>query len=331
MLRSSGQIIFLSLVSLLVFGCGVDSSFETANLKPAPSQSEMFTIPIRVGVSVASQGLGLISATAFSINLVGCASGYSTTVTAANSSLSVVRGDRNCLAELTSFSANGFTYVPSTPAFTTWQAGNSAIFQATTSSTNRLYVTIVSTLSNPTAASDKVSYAFADISGGNSKSVLGTNVGASHIVLSSGATNISEFLNIIEVQLAGISTTTNAGQFIYTMECATLMSGSTCETVDLTSTTIPISYMLAPASSFTSTLTLAQLNTLYSEGSPVTITASNLVAPGTNGNTNGGFFTQTLTGPNNMETSPFMYFIIHGSYNGTSGYEYINLQVLVSD
>src|SRR5690606_34697779 len=118
----------------------------------------------------------------FVIELVDCLSGHSATVTKANvAGLEVYRYDRECLAKLNEFTYGGKVYKPTaTDPFTTWQAGDTALFDEDGEpGTNPLQVIVLSTLSDPVSGTDVISYGFSEIATGQAREILWTTVGAS--------------------------------------------------------------------------------------------------------------------------------------------------------
>jgi hypothetical protein len=150
------------------------------------------------------------NATTFSIDLTGCASTHSATVTQTKAYLEVYEFDRNCLAKLTEFSLNGKTYTPKTGAtFDTWLAGDVATFEvASASPADELTVTVISTIANPVVAAGEIHYQFSEVTQGDTET-LGEAVvreSASLVVDGQAAPNFS----INQVQLVDITADGNA-------------------------------------------------------------------------------------------------------------------------
>ena len=70
---------------------------------------EMISVPLEV-VDQSNSGLNLTSASAFTMSLEGCASGYAVSVTEANASINLYKYDEGCLLKLTALAVGGVEY-----------------------------------------------------------------------------------------------------------------------------------------------------------------------------------------------------------------------------
>jgi len=289
---------YIIILATILTACG-----EIHPVVPFSSSSEVVEV-VNINVLVRPSGgglagdgqdadaLGLVSASAFNVSLTGCSSGYTATVTQANTTLTAYIHDRNCLVKLNSFTANSVAYTPSTThPFTTWQPGDYTYFQD--ASSNLIFVTIVSTLSSPVLSTNTVVMNFGGgPTAGTTKNVLTdseSSLGGNHV--DSGAYN-SPTYQLKVASLSSISGTNIAGLTI-TLACTTLMSSNKCNSVTLPSgdASFTVTYGFTPAISLTQTYTTTQLNnvTLSTTGS--------VLAPGASSGgvtiTNGGFVTTT--------------------------------------
>jgi len=271
---------------------------------------------ISVGVNLAEKGFALANASSYAMTLDGCASGLSASITQANPSVDVYKFDRDCLVKLTSFTYGGITYVPTAgDPFTTWIAGDIAIFQDSGNAANQLTVVVGTQLSNPISGTEAVSYTFTQLIQGAAETIAKSVVGNAHALSVSGtdAANV----DITGVTMTGM-TTAGAGQFTFKVDCLVALSGTgpnySCGANDMTT----LNYRLV-ADTFDGTLTYAQAQTLFSG-------ASSTVAAGDQFTGTPGGFNAFVTGPDQMHNNPNMLFVIQSG--GASGsYKYFNVDV----
>ena len=262
------------------------------------------------------------SATSYSIQMSGCLSGFSGTVTQANADgLEVYKYDRGCLAKLSQFVYNGRTYLPTAGSpFTTWQAGDYAMFdEAFEPGIAPLHVAVMSTLGNPITGVETIKYVFSELLAGSGNSILWVNEGTTGNYVAGNP--VASSFSVRSTQLTGL-TAGEGGKFKFVLECAsTIGATNVCESYDFTGT----DYKLI-ADTYSSAPTNSDLSTIFgSAGTSVTLPADR-VAPGDQGTTNGGYITVELNGPDNMATNPNMLLVIR---SGTS-YHYLNVDVMVS-
>ncbi len=272
-----------------------------------------------------SGGFGLLAAaTAYTIQLSGCLSGYSATVTEANlDGLEVYKDDQGCLAKLTHFAINGKQYYPTAAdPFMTWQAGDVARFdEIGEPGVVPLYTIVTSTLSNPVVGTDIIKYGLAAIDQGKFHSLLWSKVGASAKIIA--GVNPPPSFTVRSVELIGNDLATGAGKFKFVLECtAPIGITNVCVGVnfaDMDYRLVKDVYSDAPSQ--------AQSDTIFSSGGAAITLPGDRIAPGNSATTNGGFQTVTLTGPVALATSPNMIFMIR-SY--LASYQYFNVDTTIA-
>jgi hypothetical protein len=276
------------------------------------------------------------NATTFSIDLTGCASTHSATVTQTKAYLEVYEFDRNCLAKLTEFSLNGKTYTPKAgAAFDTWLAGDVATFEvASANPADELTVTVISTIANPVVAAGEIHYQFSEVTQGDTET-LGEAVvreSASLVVDGQAAPNFS----INQVQLVDITAAGN-GEFRIQLKCNNTVTGTgndiLCDDVRLDS----ISMVLAEDTYANDpSITDLQTNfTLASGGKQIDMATEAFTAgQGTPALANGGFITantddpdvMVLAGAKPIVTHPNMIFVLKSGPSYT--WFYINVTTI---
>lgn len=280
---------------------------------------------LSIPVTLAKKGrtsLSLANATSYTIELAACASQYHSTATETSSNLQVYSFDRGCLAKLTQFSINGFTYTPVTGSnFTTWQANDTALFEVSSDPTNQLSVKVISTLSDPVQATDAVAYQFSDIVKGSDETLGKVDVGDAHTMSVSGQAAPS--FTIHSVEMVGITSPGGAGQFDFVLECTSNITGAGNTTACLDSLYVDLKYKLVK-DTYGSTLNYAQAQSLFSSGTSSVDPATDTVAVGAGGTTHGGFNTVTLDGPDQIHNNPNMILVIEVA--GLS-YLYFNVDI----
>jgi len=271
-----------------------------------------------------SAALGLtdpLNVTAYSIGLVGCATGYTSTATLASPNLQVYKQDKSCLAELNSVTYNGSAFTPKAGAgFTTWLAGDTATFSAT--GMPDISVKVLAQLSSPILSADTVSYQFYVITQGTTNTVANTVVGEAHSMSVVGQDPPDYDISV--VTFGGVSVSGGSGLFTFKMGCHTAAVTGTspnniCTNVPLTQ----IKYKLVQ-DTYSGVLTIQQAQTIMSAGTSSVLDTTDYIAPSGTAPTNGGFVTGQLTGPSQMSVNPNMLLVLQS--NGLS-YEYWKVQV----
>jgi len=316
----------LCFTTLGLMACGPDLKNVSDNQQNRGAESGENREMVTVDVDIQQRsGLRLAAATSFSMSLEGCASGLTyPNITEANANIDVYKFDQGCIVKLNSFAYNGITYTPSAAdPFTTWLAGDIAIFEDALNPNNKLRVIVNSQLSSPVAGTESISYSFGQVAAGADKLLAKQIVGDRHELSVSGqdATPMS----ISGASFVGM-TNQGAGQFVFTLECAQVVTG-TIPNLSCAGTALAnIKYRLVK-DTFGGVLTYDQAAALFN-GSESSIADAERLAPGQGGTTNGGFVTKSgaavLTGPNQMHTNPNMIFILQA---GGVSYRYFNVDV----
>jgi hypothetical protein len=331
--------LFTSSLSLLI-NCGADEKkteqpnqdSTTIIISGNGQGSKKINIPVSLApaVSSAQPTLNLVaSATAYSLDLTGCLSGYTATVTEANlDGLEVYKNDRSCLAKLTQFTVNGTTYFPTAAdPFTTWANGDTAIFdEVGEPGTTPLKVIVTSTLNSPISGTESISYGFSENIAGGDQSILWSTMDAGTKI--TVAANTPPSYQIYSVELVDLEVAAGpnkgSGQFKFKMECnSDIALTSTCETVDFSD----LDYKLVE-DTYSSTLTQGEADTIFSSAGSTITEPADRIAPATEGTTNGGFVTSTLYGPKTLALKPNMILIIR-SYS--KSYQYFNVDVTITN
>lgn len=276
------------------------------------------------------------NATTFSIDLTGCASTHSATVTQTKAYLEVYEFDRNCLAKLTEFSLNGKTYTPKAGAtFDTWLAGDLATFEvASANPADELTVTVISTIANPVVAAGEIHYQFSEVMQGDTET-LGEAVvreSASLVVNGQAAPNFS----INQVQLVDITADGN-GEFRIQLKCNNTVTGTgndiLCDDVRLDSISMVLAedtYALDPTET-----DLQAIFTAASGGKQIDMATEAFTAgQGTPALANGGFITantgdadvMVMAGVKPIVTHPNMIFVLKSGPSYT--WFYINVTTI---
>lgn len=280
-------------------------------------------IPISIDVA-ADSGLQLTSATAFTITLAGCASGYTATVTQANADgLEVYEHDRNCLAKLTQFTWNGTVYYPTaSDPFTSWQVGDIARFDETGEpGAAPLYVGVSAALQTPVTASDQIRYSVLDNDSGATRSLLAGTIGTSGSIPVNPQPAPS--FNVKSIELVGLDAATEGAKLVIILECTSSIGiSNTCASVDLAT----IDYKIV-SDTYGGTLDQSQADAIFSTAGTSVSLPDDRIAPGDSGTTNGGFRTVTLTGPANFASNPNTLLVLR---SGSTSYQYFNIDFAVA-
>lgn len=279
--------------------------------------------------NIAQNSLDLAGvATSYSISLVSCLSGLTSTINQNTSSIKVYKYDQNCLAKLTSFTYNGRTYEPSTgDPFTTWQQGDEAIFEDTLDSNNTLYVKIASTLQSPVVGNETIEYIFADTRTGTSVNGLISTSFSTGTDLIGGSQAASSF-TIYQSEFVGLGSS-NEGQFQFILECTVDVSSSTCDQVDMAD----MEYMLVE-DTYSGSPSHSQAETLFSSGGTTIDTGNDVLATNEGGTTHGGFITKSgasvLQGPVDLVSKPNLILFLKVVGSSDNSYQYFQVDVTLT-
>ncbi|MGE0172714.1 MAG: hypothetical protein AB7T49_08015 [Oligoflexales bacterium] len=279
---------------------------------------------VDVGVSVSENSQAafrLASATAFTMSLEDCVSGYTSTADEGSPNLQVYKYDQECLAKLTAFSYNGSDFEPSAgDPFTTWLAGDAAIFEDVLDNTNIMRVRVVSQLDSPISGTEPVEYLFSVIEQGSNENIADTVVGAAHAMQVDGL--LPPALTISSVTYDGM-TSDGEGLFTFTMECDSAVTGTgatrACEGLLLDK----IKYRLVE-DTYSSTLDISDAEALFPAGEYSIANPGDHLDTGAGGTTNGGFLTSSIEGPEQMHLFPHMILIFQAD---DTSYLYFNVDV----
>jgi len=219
---------------------------------------------INVGVNVQEKNgaaFRLAAANSYNMSLDGCASGLTVaSITQANPSVSVYKYDKGCLVKLNSFVISGITYTPTAgDPFTSWAAGDLATFADTTNPANTFVVTVSSQLNNPISGTEAVTYTFTQVAAGTNESIAKTIVGDSHALSVSGVDAAT--VDIVSVAMTGM-TAAGGGQFTFTIDCDTNVTGSAGAYSCGNNTLSSLKYVLVE-DTYGGTLTAAQATALF--------------------------------------------------------------------
>ncbi len=312
---------------LLAVGCGPQMGSVTGsskNSETGPTDSRRETVTISVGIEQ-SGSLALAAATSYSMALDSCVSGLTySNITQANPNVDVYKFDQSCLIKLNSFTVNGISFVPSSAdPFSSWIAGDLAIFEEAGNPSNALRVVVSSQLGSPIAGTESVAYSFSQIAQGTDSSLAKAAVGSSHSLSVSGQDATP--LTIAALSFTGM-TATGAGQFVFTLECAQNVTGTAPALACAGTSLDSLKYKLVK-DTYGSTLTVAQASAIF-DGTELSIADSEKLALGAASAPKGGFATKSgasaLTGPDQMHANPNMLLVIQVA---ASSYRYFNVDV----
>jgi hypothetical protein len=305
---------------------------STTSSSPISAQAQrrtpqgMFRIPVALTLPIASETAFALSVpvTAYSISLTDCSSGHTATITQANvDGLEVYRDDRDCLVKLTQFTQGGKVYFPTSyDPFTTWQAGDTAIFDEAGEPGVQPYTLVMtSTIESPILGTELIQIGTDEVIKANTKgTILAVTLGAINSKLYTGG--VVATMDLRSVTLTGL-TAAGAGKFILVLECTTSIGATnTCGTVPFSAT----DYILTQDTAGNAP-TRAECEAYFAGGSTVITLPNDRVAPGASGTVNGGFITVEMTGPAPMNTKPNMQFLIRTLVGTKYAWKNFNIDV----
>lgn len=303
--------IFL-LVTGITFGCGINLDSSKGSQMDSDFDDEYQTVNIPIVLEDLSRdgSVYLTSASAFSMDLEGCASGYSVTVTEADASINLYKYDEGCLLKLKSLVVGGITYTynnSTSTDFTTWQSGDTAEFSDVSGFYN-ISLNVTSQLDDPISGTEPVAYGFSMAISGADESLASTDVGDSHSI--SVEDDPVPAVSIFESHLVGIDPSGSA-EFNFSIECDAVIFRDSCDGVDMTGW----SYALVE-DVYGSVLTQQDLLAItYSSVSPGTVDSGI--------GSNGGILTPTLLGPAPFHSKPNMILVVKNFLS----YTYFNVDM----
>ncbi len=307
-------VVFLSLVAL-VQNCSVSPSTKNIkdnarSLTPVPISNtyvpptQIIGFGNRAGLALLddSQGLDLLTiASSINVSVAGCASGFTIGATLIQSGVvNLYKFDQSCLVKLESFVLGTTTYSATATGatnFTTWLAGDTAIFANTISSSDTIKVFVASQVTQGGVTNtDTIAYNFTDISGGSINSIAQANVSFPVPLTVTGHAAPPFTLSTAKfVQTNADGSVSMA----FTLQCTSAVTGSSgaysCGGVPLTQ----FYYVFGKDNYSQGVITVTQANALFS-GSPTQVTSGfelGTSAADPNGGstvTNGGFYTGSL-------------------------------------
>jgi hypothetical protein len=294
------------------------------------SGSSLVTIP--VSVEYGQFGLLGTPATAYSVSLTGCLSGYTATVNQTSvDGVEVYKDDRNCLAKLTSFTVGGATYTNTHTGavdFTTWLANDMATFASSSGALIR--VKVVSQLASPIASTEAVSYNFSELLKGGDTTYLESDVSDAHSI--TVESQEAPLFDVVAANFVGMHDTSGAAQFTFKLECVddptaspptsvAMNSGSGPDTLCGANDLQDITYKLVK-DTYSSTLSITNAEAIFSTaGTSVTLPNAQYQDSGTNE----GFNTVTLDGPGGLGTAGNEHMIL--ILKAGISYTYFNIDV----
>lgn len=317
---------FLFLAPLLfvaVYSCGyIDDLKKEEPVENTPSgrktpnqinsQREAVYVPIQVNEKSASFNL-LANATAYTVNLEDCSSGYTDTVTEVDGSVLVYIGDTDCLGKLTTFTFDSKVFTPKTGSeFTNYAVNDSAVFEEVGGKEYIVYVD--GQLASPVTGLSTVRYVFTEVVDAGLFTVATSSYAEAHSISVTG--DEPPDFSITQVSISGLNAS-GGGEFTFEMTCNVAMSGTDCNGVDLST----IDYKLVE-DTYSSTLATTDASTIFSTaGATISIPGDQ------HANNNGGFNTSLLTGPTTISSKPNMILILRSG----ASYQYFNVDVTLTN
>jgi hypothetical protein len=251
------------------------------------------------------------AATAWSVDLAGCTSGYTATVTQANlDGVEVYKDDRTCLAKLTAFTAGGISYSNANPGatdFTTWVANDTALF--TSAGGDVIRVKIISQLASPISGTEAVVYNFSELLDGTGDYTFSeAEVSDAHSI--TVESQEAPHFDVVAATYVGMDDATGAAEFTFKLECVDDPTSATPTSIAMSAGTAAdslcgatdlddIEYKLVK-DTYGSTLDIADAEAIFgTAGSTVTMPGDQYA----DSPTNEGFTTSTLDGPGALGTA----------------------------
>jgi hypothetical protein len=287
-----------------------DESKETTFGRVSGGGAQIPKTLVKIPVSVEYGYFNLLgtAATAYSVDLTGCLSAYTTTVTEANlDGVEVYKDDRSCLAKLTSFTSGGITYNATNVGatnFTTWAANDTALFASAGGDTIR--VKVISQLASPISGTEAVVYNFSELLDGTGDYTFSeADVSDAHAI--TVESQEAPLFKVAAATFTGMDDVSGAPEFTFKMECVddptsvaptsvAMAAGSGADTLCGANDLNAVTYKLVK-DTFGSDLTITEAETIFSTvGTSVTLPADQYQDSGTNE----GFNTATLDGPGGL-------------------------------
>lgn len=302
-------LVFLSLIfGFLIVSCG---SQEKSQSKSSNALFDrVIGIPVAFDNTITNSLFLATPATNVKVEVSGCSSNYSFgPVVISGGTVDLFREDENCLVKVAEFTFNSNVYAPigtNAVPFTTWLAGDTAVFENQSLSTDTILVRVDSQVTQAgVLVTDTISYTLRVSNDTLPNEQIDTSVSISTPVVSS--LSVPQF-SVVESRAVGISASNMEVEF--TLECSTALTGNSnptyaCESALLDS---EIDYIFIEDTYSQGSITESEMDTAFSTHTPVSVN-SLIVAPGgsdLDGNTltNGGFYTSEVS-PLTTEVSIF--------------------------
>ncbi len=311
----------LASLSLVPYGCRKEpdqKSYDDESKKTtvqsvgggaSSSSKNLITIPI--SVDYGAFGLLGTAATAYSVSLASCLSGYTGSVTEANlDGVEVYKDDRSCLAKLTAFTSGGIVYNATNAGatnFTTWLANDTALFASAAGA--KIRVKVISQLASPITGTEAVVYNFSELLDATGDYVFSEAAVSDPHSITVESQEAPHF-NVIAATYTGMDNVTGAAEMTFKLECVNdptlavptsvaMTAGSGANTLCSANDLNAVTYKLVK-DTYASVLTISQAETIFATaGTSVTIPTDQYSTDATHQ----GFLTSVLAGPGPLGTA----------------------------
>jgi len=328
-LRKTVLTLSLGFLSLQLGACGDPADTNFIEIETPVNTSERIVSPVEKN---SPKGLNLIDASAFTIRVQGCSSGYAVELTTNKTKLNLYKNDLNCLARLVDFTRNGKKYSPvAGKDFVTLAVGEKADFRSA-DGLDTIIVKVTKQISSPVQAGDSINFAFLE-STGNAQSLglLKIQFGLSGKNTRSGNSPIN--FKMKRSQLVNIDPATGKGRVVFKLECNVILGRPNNPNADCGGVRLrDLSYVLvADTVNGSPCPSNATACASYFNNAGLSISNQEFIDPGTDGLTNGGFTTRVdatlaLLTPGKINVTPNMLMIVT---DGKS-YQWFNLDFQVN-
>ena len=317
---------WLAGLGLLASACGaleVDSEkgdSDEATIDPRRSSE------VALGVQADEGALQLAAPTTsdFVIQITGCASGYTTTVTSTaaspKGSVPLYTGDGNCIAGLQSFTWSGVAYTKSGGG--TLTTGSSLFVNGA----NQLYVTVGTQLTATISGASKATFLISEVKSGSDYTISGYSSSAPLTVSAIEAPEIEIPAN--GITLTSINATTGVATFTVNVQCKNILSAgpSSCQTPGGEDQLFSNMKAKLITDTFSGVLNFSDANTAMATGSTAVASPANLKA--TSPITTEGFML-SLSGAGQLYTNKNMILIVEYTdpTSSAKSYRYFNVDI----
>lgn len=293
--------VLMMMIAVGIVGCGAVSNTSESNSDREAEKDKEVKVSIQVKYKEKQEtGFALVSADSYNAEISGCLSGYTKSLTMANSSVNVQNTDRNCLFKINSLVFHGETFTPA--GGQDWTTGQS--FNVTGGAGTRLNFKVVSNIATPISGAQTVTVQFGYAEEGISQTVA---AGVSTGISVTGADPID--LEIVALAVT-VDSGDGAGLFNFTLECADPVASGACNGV----ATGTLKAGLALDASGGADLTLDECKTIAAGGS----TGTSFAAGANPSYPNGGLTTGNRKGPATLYAAANDELIMAVSKGGTT-------------